>query len=144
MESNTPKGLITPAEAKKLNHEFIKTRSKALDKIVGNLDNNTKKKDALSAWFSLEEIENYITYIKQQGKEKGIEINGLRIYFGAYGKDTKQSKKKNLSTVFIAPTTQNTSLKTKDIEYFAASDTDISPLNLGGQGDPPSAPYPII
>ena len=88
---------ITPQEAKELNQSFIETRSKAIDKAIG-------KKDAISSWYSLDELKEYIAYVEKEGKDKGITVNGLRVYFGAYSKNDKNPDKKNLSTVFFAPT----------------------------------------
>ncbi|WP_456461442.1 hypothetical protein [Lutibacter sp.] len=147
MKTNLPKGLITPLEAKKLNQQFVKTRSKELNRIIGKLDNKPNKKDSLSSWFSLEELENYIAYVKEVGAKKGIDINGLRVYFGAYGKNMKNPAKNNFSTVFFVPTTAKKELiKKKTITAVSTSSDieDIDGLNLGGTGNPPSATYPQL
>jgi hypothetical protein len=73
-------GKITKEEAKELNQNFVKTRAKAIDSAIG-------KKDAISCWFSIEELKEYIDFVEQEGKAKGIAVNGLRIYFGAYAKN---------------------------------------------------------
>ena len=54
--------LITSAEAKELNQNFIKTRSKELDKIVEKETGKSKVKDAISTWFSLDELKEYIAF----------------------------------------------------------------------------------
>jgi hypothetical protein len=138
MKLDLPNGLISPEKAKEMNQEFIKTRSKELDKIVEKLDSKPKKKDALSSWFSLEEIKNYITYVES----KASDVNGLRVYFGAYGK--KATEKSNTSTVFIVPTRlQPESSQKEGVAGGVNSDIgDVDALNRGGQGDPPNLPYP--
>ena len=78
---------ITSKEAKELNQNFIKTRSKALDKIVENETGKPKKKDAISSWFSIEELQTFINNVEAEGKEKKITVDGVRIYFGAYSKN---------------------------------------------------------
>lgn len=140
MESNLPKGLITPAEAKKLNEQFIKTRSKELDKIVEKLDNKPNKKDALSAWFSLDEIKSYITYVENNAAD----VNGLRVYFGAYKTKTDDAKKSNMTTVFFIPTKLKAGSAQKDgLKDSDNTDIeDIDGLNRGTLGYPPSATYP--
>jgi len=138
MSLKLPKGLISPEKAKELNQQFIKTRSKELNKIVKNLDNKPKKKDALSCWFSIEEIKNYIAYIESNAPE----ANGLRVYFGAYGK--KATEKSNTSTVFFVPTRTVVGSSQEDgLEGGENSDIDdLDGLNNGTLGDPPSAQYP--
>lgn len=147
MKANLPKGLITSTEAKELNQQFIKTRSKDLNRIVKKESGNPKKEDAISSWFSLEELENYITYVKEEGTKKGLTVNGLRIYFGAYSNNVKKQDKKDLSTVFFAPTIAKPATLQKSSSTLVESSSDIESLdalNYGQQGDPPSAAYPQL
>jgi len=147
MKTNLPKGLITPLEAKRLNQQFLKTRSKELNKIIEKLDNKPNKKDSLSSWFSLEELENYIAYVKEAGEKKGIDINGLRVYFGAYGKNIKNPAKNNFSTVFFVPTILKKQVNQKSVTTVVSDSSDvegIDGLNFGGTGNPPSASYPQL
>ena len=129
---------ITSAEAKELNQNFVKTRSKAIDIAI-------KKKDALSSWFSIDELKEFIATIEHEGKDKGTTVNGIRIYFGAYPKDAKKPKKDNLSTVFLVPTQAYPGSMQKDGAEVVEGGNDIEDLgglNLGGTGIPPSAQYP--
>lgn len=139
MSLKLPNGLITPKEAKELNQQFITTRSNELDIIVEKLDKKPKKKDALSSWFSIEEIKNYIAYVES----KAPDANGLRVYFGAYGK--KATEKSNTSTVFFVPTRAAASSSQKDGVLGDGDNSDIDDLdglNMGTLGDPPSGEYP--
>ncbi len=135
-----PNGLITPEEAKKLNQEFIKTRSKDLNKIVKEESGNPKKKDALSSWFSLEEIKNYLAYLES----KAPDANGIRVYFGAYGKKPIETEKSNTSTVFFVPTRLKSGYSQNDDDAVGVNTdiSDVDALNRGNQGDPPNLPYP--
>lgn len=127
---------ITPEEATELNQNFVKTRSKAIDVAIG-------KKDALSCWFSIEELKEYIDFVEQEGKAKGIAVNGLRIYFGAYSKNENNPNKSNLSTVFFIPTQSKNSALKNELEASPSMDiTEIDGLNDGQYGNPPSAVYP--
>ena len=128
---------ISSAEAYSLNQNFVKTRAKAIDVAIG-------KKDAISCWFSIEELKEYIDFVEQEGKAKGIAVNGLRIYFGAYSKNDNNPIKSNLSTVFLIPT-QSKKNSVSENESLAPPSTDITEidgLNDGQYGDPPSAVYP--
>ncbi|MFD1292873.1 hypothetical protein ACFQ5N_03400 [Lutibacter holmesii] len=136
---------ITPEEAKELNQNFVKTRSKKLNKIVEEEEGHPHEKDAISSWFSLDEIKEYIAYVEKQGKEKGIDINGLRVYFGSYGAKDKKTANKGLSTVFFVPTKARVGAKLKGelVSVDGNADVDgIDGMNSGGLGQPPSATYP--
>ena len=141
MKANLPKGLITPTKAKELNQQFIKTRSKDLNKIVKKESGDLKKEDAISCWFSLEELKNYIAYVENEAPD----ANGLRVYFGAYSNNNKKQNKKDLSTVFFVPTKAKQSSLQKAINVLEETSSDIDDidaLNSGEIGIPPSATYP--
>ena len=128
-------------EAQELNQNFVKTRSKALDRIVEIENRKPKEKDAISSWFSLEEIKNYISYVEEQAKLKDLNVNGLRVYFGAYSNSINNVSKKGLATVFFVPT--QAKIKSDIDGGDENSDIiDIDALNDGQVGDPPSAEYP--
>ncbi len=129
---------ITPQEAKDLNQNFVNTRTKAIDTAIG-------KKDAISSWLSLEDLKAYISYVESEGKAKGIDVNGLRIYFGAYSKNDKNPNRDNYATVFFVPTQFKKNITLEDGETKVAQSSDISdidPMNDGAFGNPPSATYP--
>ncbi|RXP64412.1 hypothetical protein EC396_00080 [Lutibacter sp. HS1-25] len=137
--------LITAEEAKELNQNFIKTRSKDLDKIVERETGKPKEKDAISSWFSLDELKEYIAYVEAEGKAKNIDIDGIRIYFGAYATNDKKQDKKALSTVFMVPTQPRVGSLQKDGIAVAAPSADVESIegmNRGSMGYPPSAAYP--
>jgi len=137
--------LITAEEAKELNQNFIKTRSKDLDKIVERETGKPKEKDAISSWFSLDELKEYIAHVEAEGKLKDITVDGIRIYFGAYSKNDIRSNKKALATVFLVPTQPRVGSLQKDGIAVAAPSADIESMggmNEGCTGQPPSAYYP--
>lgn len=136
---------ITSAEAKELNQNFIKTRSKELNKIVERETGKPNEKDAISSWFSIEDLKGYIAYVEAEGKAKNITVDGLRVYFGAYSKNDKKEDKKALSTVFLVPTQAKVGSLQNDGAAAVASSSDIEGIdgmNSGGLGFPPSAEYP--
>jgi len=109
------KGFISPEQAKKLNDAYT-ARCELISRDI------TKRPDNRSSWYSLEDIENFLTYAKAQAKELGYEMDGIRIYCGAY-------EPKNGRAGY------STSGKRHDLQ-------GVNGLNLGQHGDPPGANYP--
>jgi hypothetical protein len=137
--------LISAKEAKELNQNFIKTRGKALDKIVEKERGKPNEKDAISSWFSLEELKEFIAHVETEGKKNNINVDGIRIYFGAYAKTNKKVDKKALSTVFLVPTQPSVGSLQKDGLEVAAKSTDIESMGGMNEGvicNPPNASYP--
>ncbi len=94
--------LISYKEAQVLEKEFIDTRYKIIN---DSLFKDSKRKDTREFWFSMEVMEQYIAYVKQEAKNKGYRDLGLRIYFAAYPKNFKDPRgDPGFSTVFIVPT----------------------------------------
>lgn len=63
---------------------------------------------ALRVWVSIEDLENYIDYVKLEGKKSGIEVNGMEFFFTQY-KSSKpnmpnESNKDYELTLMYAPT----------------------------------------
>jgi len=137
MATKKPNGLISPTQARALNEQFIKSRSKEMDKIVKKLTGDKKEQDAYCTWFSIEELESYITYTKEQAALSGKKLTGLNVFSGAYPTEILHPKKSNLSTVFFAPTTETNNLEME--EMGTESDTDLDVLNKGTVGWPPKA-----
>jgi hypothetical protein len=128
---STPKGIITPKEAKQLNDAFTE-RCELISKDI------TKRPDNRSSWYSLEDIKAYLKYAENQAIELGYEMNGIRIYCGAY--HTVEGKA-GYSTSFIVPTAKIAD--GKDADNSDGSDIpDGDCLNKGNTGWPPNANYP--
>jgi hypothetical protein len=128
---STPKGIITPKEAKQLNDAFTE-RCELISKDI------TKRPDNRSSWYSLEDIKAYLKYAENQARELGYEMNGIRIYCGAY---PTVDGKKGYSTSFIVPTAKIAD--GKDADNSDGSDIpDGDALNRGTNGWPPNANYP--
>lgn len=127
---NNPKGLITPKEAKALNDAYT-LRCELVSKDI------TKRPDNRSSWYSLEEIENFLAYAKAQAKELGHEMDGVRIYCGAYPEEKGVA---GYSTSFIVPTSSS-----NGEEKGGGGSNDIQGadgLNFGQNGTPPGGNYP--
>jgi hypothetical protein len=134
-----PKGVITPARAKILNDNWTKERATFLDSIAGRPDNR-------SAWWSVEDIQNYISYAENQTGELGYEMDGLRVYFGVYPKSAPDGRA-NYSTVFIVPTgkkikSEGAVIPLNLLQGRGGVDIDpANPLNKGEDGIPPGSGY---
>jgi hypothetical protein len=131
---NNIKGLISPAEAKKLNDAYT-TRHTLISKDI------TKTDDNRSSWYSLEDLKAYLEYAEKQACDLGFEMNGIRIYCGAHEpEEVCESDAEGLTTLFLIPTTAADEGKgggdaNPDI-------SDANGLNNGGHGKPPGANYP--
>src|SRR5690606_14508146 len=93
--SKKPKKCISVKEARKLEKNYVETIEKTLKKELGC-------EECREFWWSLEEIEEYIDYVKSEAKEKGYKNQGLRFYLGHYGKN--KSKDNEHTTKYKAPT----------------------------------------
>lgn len=91
-------------------------------------------KDTYETWFSVEELENYLDYVKKNIPAE--ENPGIRIYFGNYG--ASGSPRKNYSTSFLAPTRE----VKNEVEGSTSNENDYSleAYNDGNQNYPP-VPY---
>lgn len=135
--SKKPKKCISVKEARQLEKNYVETIEKTLKKELGC-------EECREFWWSLEEIEEYIDYVKREAKEKGYNDLGLRFYLGHYGKE--KSKDTEQTTLFIAPTGVETkerlaSIKGNTVGAMLAKKDDniyeIAAYNGGYAGVPP-------
>lgn len=136
-----PSQLITKEFARQLNVNYNNKRASLTAK-------KAQKEDANAIWYSLEELENYIHYIKTNGAKDGYNVDGIRFYFGVYPDDEKHGEKAGQTTLFLVPTGKKIENNTAKIQSFAlvqeASSSDIQsldPMNYGNIGRPPSLLY---
>ncbi len=135
---------ISKERAIELFKAFKDTKSKELNKIVKNISNGKHKEDAVSSWFSLNDLEDYINYLKTNDPN----VNGVRIYLGAYSDKVKPKKDDEcLTTVFMVPTKPGTSTGLAEKSTMVSStstdnedDPNLEALNGGTIGEPPSTP----
>lgn len=127
-----PTQLITPEFAIQLNRNYINERSDIISEAIGYDDVN-------AVWYSIEELENYIAYVKTEAANLGYIADGMRLYLGVYPPDPEYGDKAGMTNVFLAPTGyEEGSAPTK---YDIA---DINPMNMGTTGNPPIIDYPMI
>ncbi|OZV69962.1 hypothetical protein [Winogradskyella aurantia] len=134
-----PKGLIKPAEAMALDKAFdIKHRIINDSLFKQSADGG----DNRSSWYSIDEIENYIMYAKDQAQDLGYTLDGLRVYLGSY---PNAKDKAGLTTMFFIPTGTKNISKGSFLNAIQNQSPDIpggDGLNRGSNGIPPGENYP--
>lgn len=128
--ANAPKGVITPDEAKALDQAFDSRHTLISNDIV-------KRPDNRSSWWSLQDMKDYLEYAEAQVKELGHEMNGVRVYVGAYP-ETKEGP--GYSTMFIVPTANIP--QGKDGGGENSDVPGANGLNRSQGGIPPNSNYP--
>ena len=131
-----PKGVITPAEAVVLDTAFNKKHQLISDSLVKQPDNR-------SAWWSLQDLRDYLDYAEEQVANDKYTMDGVRVYLGSY---PRTEKGEGYTTLFMVPTGNKT---TSDGSMAPIQDGEDSgdipggpPLNGGSNGYPPNASYP--
>lgn len=122
-----PKKCISVEEAKKQQDEWIRTRGKDIERGEGY-------EDTREFWYSLEELQEYLNYVKEKSAEQGVKNPGIRFYLGAY---PKSENKKSYSTIFLAPTKEAPGETESAGEDSDTNNYEIDPFNTIGSGWPP-------
>ncbi|PNW28948.1 hypothetical protein [Formosa algae] len=136
-----PKGLISESRGIELSDNYT-PRYELISKSIQMEDNR-------SVWFSLDTLEKYVKYAKYETDQilKGKDqMNGIRLYLGAYSKTETLESKANYTTVFLVPTYNTTKSKASVLpSTVVLESSDVpggSPLNEGDLGEPPGSKYP--
>lgn len=124
-----PNKCISVEDAKELQNKWKETRALEIEKSQGY--NDTRE-----FWYSLDELQEYLDYVREQSDEQGISKPGIRIYFGAYA---KTEMKKSYATIFLAPTKEKSVEMEQDAEVSnnMENNYDIDPMNITHGGYPP-------
>ncbi|MGB8705473.1 MAG: hypothetical protein WCD31_10625 [Gillisia sp.] len=113
---------ISVAKAKEYQQKWKDTRALDIEKAQGY-------KDTREFWYSVDELQEYLDYVKQESAIQGVKHPGIRIYFAAY---PQTSEKKSLATVFLAPTREKGGVEGVEELAEAANNENnyqIDPLN---------------
>ena len=113
-----PTKCISVTEAKELQSNWRSTRALDIERAMGSADTS-------DFVFSVDDLQEFIEYVKDESLKQGVKSPGIRVYFAAY--DNAKSDK---ATVFLAPT--------KGADADSDNNYDIDPLNRGGTGWPPN------
>jgi len=133
------KKLITHQDAQVLFDEYTKTNNKILTEARNGQPD--------SRWYSftIEEMEGYIQYVKEQAKEKNIKNVGIKIYMGKYSANHPANKMAKpefagYQTIFLMPTTKK---EATDARRGGSTDEyekieSIQPMNMTNLSPPPN------
>lgn len=127
-EFKNPTGLITNEQANTMEEAYKANQHKAINAFLSQ--NGVDVIDNREVWFSLEELENYLEYVKQESAKQDLENLGIRVYFGAKMNENKEMK----STIFFFPTHQSAN-KTAGPKNLNSN--GLQGLNYGSSGNPP-------
>lgn len=114
-----PNGLIDKDTAQAMEKLYVENQYAVINK--NNAAHGDNEPDSRETIFALDEIENYVAYVKQLSEEQGLKDLGIRVYQGA-----KEEGGKIFTTVFLAPTNGGN------------NSMDILCLDLGTYGRPPT------
>lgn len=138
-----PTGLITPQTADEMEELYVSNQYAVLNKALIAAGDN--QPDSRETWFSIEEMERYIAYVKRASDSLGYKNLGIRIYQA--GK--KERNGKIYTTVFLTPTHRNEPKVSIGSFFFnsahaqtvSVNENSVSlySLDYGQYGRPPSA-----
>ena len=114
-----PKNCITVTDAKALQKNWNDTRAKYIESAMGT-------KDVCAVTFNIDQLQQFIDYVKSESKKQNIDNPGVRVYFAAY-----DSESDNKATVFLNATESD--------DGNSANNYGIDPMNIGNTGWPPKA-----
>ncbi len=123
-----PKKCISVEEARKEQDEWVRTRGKDIKECEGF-------EDTREFWYSLDELQEYLDYVREKSKEQGVKKPGIRFYLGAY---PKTKYKKGYTTMFLAPTKEATGEMEANAEGSEPNNYGIEPMNITHGGNPPT------
>lgn len=100
------KKLISYREGRVLYDEYSRTNNAILTKYRNG------EPDSRWYWFSVEDMEGYLKYVKETAKKQHLKNPGIRIYMGKYPENHPKSKMAKpeyagYQTIFLVPTAQN-------------------------------------
>lgn len=123
-----PTGLISTEVANKKEELY---KAAAYNKIKEILkESKTPVKYNREIWFDLDELENYIHYVREESEKNGYSNLGLRVYLGAV-----QEKEKIETTMFFSPTHAAETVRSAVSRNQNSS--GIQCLNYGTAGEEP-------
>lgn len=122
-----PAKCISVEKARELQDNWKKSRGKEIENAQGY-------EDTREFWYSLEELQEYLDYVREESAKQEIKKPGIRIYFASY---PKSNQKKSYSTVFLAPTKESSSGEEVEAVANQENNYEIDPFNLSTGGEPP-------
>ncbi|MBW7675284.1 hypothetical protein [Chryseobacterium chendengshani] len=139
IDDSYKKKLITHEEAQVLFDEYTNTNNKILTE--------SRNGEPDSRWysFSIEEMEGYIKYVKEQAKEKNLKNVGIKIYLGKYPVNHPANKMAKpefagYQTIFLMPTAkrEESQLMRRGTTSEDENIQSIQPMNMTNLSPPPN------
>jgi len=137
------KKLISYREGRILYDEYSRTNNAILTKYRNG------DPDSRWYWFSVEDLEGYIHYVKETAKKQHLKNPGIRIYMGKYPMNHPRNKMAKpeyagYQTIFLVPTSQNLNNESPNVKSRAIISTDenknltdMEVLNMTNLAPPP-------
>ncbi|MBG6133032.1 hypothetical protein IWQ47_004268 [Aquimarina sp. EL_43] len=128
-----PDNIIDLEFASQLYHNYDTTRIKWTNDYIQKHSGQEKFKATRSLYYNLDDLYNYLAYIKRISKEANVKPSGLRFYFGAYAKDYKRddgdTAYAHRQTIFITPTiAKQVGKETMHLGYTLSNDFKVELL----------------
>lgn len=124
-------------KARKLIQAFKKDKSGALNQIVEGITRGSKNPnefDVRFSYYSLDDLESYISYLRDS--KKGIK--GVNIYLGQYDETDGPSPEYNgLTTTVFVPAKKEPSQFAAGIQTMSIEDDELEGFNDGQSEIPP-------
>lgn len=105
-KSERPDNIISSESAKRLYDNYT-PRAEWIDETVGTDGDGNQFRATRSLYCDINELYNYLAYVRRQSRQANVRPSGIRFYFGIYADDYVRNKRKNYAkrtTIFIAPT----------------------------------------
>ncbi|MEI3788563.1 MULTISPECIES: hypothetical protein [unclassified Chryseobacterium] len=137
------KKLISYREGRILYDEYSRTNNVILTKYRNG------EPDSRWYWFSVEDMEGYLNYVKETAKKQHLKNPGIRIYMGKYPMNHPKNKMAKpeyagYQTIFLVPTAQNLKRDSSGTMSKAMRSTDeninvseMEVLNMTNLAPPP-------
>lgn len=125
-----PAKTISVEKAKEIQKYWMDTRANLIDA-------NLKYKDSSDFYYTLDELQEFLNYVKEQSYLQEVKKPGVRIFFSAY---PKTSENKSYANIILVPMRekQGTLEENMDDPVNHEINYDIDPFNSGNAGMPPN------
>ncbi|WP_456437572.1 hypothetical protein [Psychroserpens sp.] len=137
-ETPVPSGMIKSPKIKTLTEAYDPRYNAINDSVFKGVEGG----DNRSSWYSLEDLQNFITLAQKQAGELGYTMNGVRIYPAAHPPLEGQP---GYSTFLLVPTGYTNTSEGNMLSIQKGANGDIigsNGLNNGDDGNPPGINYP--
>lgn len=122
-----PSQVITYPEMAAMFKEYDNGQKRVLDNYIAKKSRGKDSTATISEFFSIEELDQYLNYIKRLSAEKEIELTGIKIFTTAYPADYKIPEYRNRVTFMIAPTAK---IKGRNVAYEPLKSSTGKPVSM--------------